>query len=151
MKKILTVIATAVVLISCRKDKLLLPECCLTTANLVGFYKIVDVKFQSGGSTLYSVFNNPTYFKQCRKDDVLFLGQNGNFFVDDKASVCNQTTNNYSGTWSLNDRTLITIGNIENENYTVENFNCLSMDLKITTPLPNTNTTYTYVYNLERL
>jgi hypothetical protein len=151
MKRILILAVTILSFISCRKDKLLIPECCLNTANLVGVYKIIDVKFQAGGSALNSVFNNPTYFNQCRKDDILYLAQNGNFFVDDKTNVCAPRDNNYTGTWLFNGSTLNTMGNINNENFIVENFNCLSMDLKITLPLPNTNTSYTYVYNLERL
>jgi hypothetical protein len=134
---------------SCNKKSQLNVTCELNVADLAGTYEIVGVKLkQSATSPYIDAYNTPSVFAQCRKDDLLTLSANGTFINNDGNIICNPIYHNASGTWSLSGNILNTLGNFESEQFTVENYTCTTMDLKISYQV--VNATVTILYNLNR-
>jgi Lipocalin-like domain len=144
-----TFIITLLVGTSCVKPFQSTPTCDLNATNIVGTYEIIGVKLQQDVNLPYiDAYNYAAGFEQCRKDDLLTLASNGTFINNDGIVVCNPSYHNASGTWSLNGNTFNTTGNYNTEQFTIENFTCTTMDLKISYKI--VNATVTLLYNLKR-
>jgi Lipocalin-like domain len=152
MKKyILFIIIIVLVGTSCVKQKIQANATCdlLNTTNLVGTYQIIGVKLkQSSTSPYIDAYNTPSVFAQCRKDDLLTLNTNGTFINNDGVIICNPANHNASGTWTLSGNTFKTTGNYNAEEFTIENYTCTNMDLKISYQI--VNATATILYNLQK-
>ena len=124
MKKILCT-AAILCLFSCKKDDE------LTKENLVGTYR-QTAETENGVNTW-----NTSNYDPCEMDNTYQLKADNSFVYTDAGTVCTPSIN-YTGTWSLNDKTLTVDGGSLN----VESFNGKKLVLKET----STNT----VITLER-
>ncbi len=127
MKKIFLIIGISTIAIaSCKKTKdpePPAPTCALTTANMIGTHKVTAAVYKpSATAAEQDVYNNPTFFKPCAKDDVLLLKTAGAYQIQDLGTVCSPS-NNDIGNWSLSGTTLT----INTQATTVTTFNCTTL------------------------
>ncbi len=118
MKKAILALSMLVVLASCKKDKndeQITP----TKENLTGSYKMTAATLASGGTSV-DIFNNPTFFEACDRDDIYKLNADLTYEIVDAGMVCNPDNNYTGGTWSLVSTTSI---NIDGDVYTIKSWN----------------------------
>jgi hypothetical protein len=129
MKKVFILFGLAlVVLVSCKKSN---NDCNLSSASILGNYKITSMFETSNGQTI-DVFNDSTYTEPCSKDDIFTFNSNGVFTQSEGAVSCSPS-NTFSANWSLNSNLLTltdtTGGTSTSEVYTVSDFSCSSFKL----------------------
>ncbi len=116
MRKLLLLTLTIITFISCKKSSTTDTAFTIdvTAANIAGIYKITDATATSGGVTL-NVYNNPSFFPPCNKDDVYTFNAGGTYTIADAGTTCSPTSN-FSGTYVLNSsaKTLTLNGQLAN-------------------------------------
>lgn len=120
MKKTLVLLTICTTLFaSCKKDK---DECTLSSAALVGTYKITAVKYKASASATEQDYYNLFFPDACERDDTQTLNANGTCSFNDAGVKC-APPNDYNSTWSLNGNTIIIDGDAGN----VDSFSCTTL------------------------
>ncbi|MDF2193662.1 lipocalin family protein [Paraflavitalea sp. CAU 1676] len=87
---------SAMVFTACKKDKD--EAVTVTKENLVGTYKLTEMKMKVTGAPEMDIFN--LYFESCQRDDTYTLAADFKVQVKDQGTVC-ADPNNYESTWSM--------------------------------------------------
>ena len=105
----------------CKKDKDD-ATCDLSSASIVGSYKLTAATMQSGTSSPeVSVLN--TFYQPCEIDDVYTLNANNTFAYMDQGTVCDPS-GSYTGTWSLSGNNLFVIDSGDTTALPISSFSC---------------------------
>lgn len=107
--------------VGCKKDKD--ATCDLSSAALVGNYKVTAATSQTGTDPAVDVFE--ANFDACERDDVYNFSENNTFTLSDVGVLCDPTSNE-TGTWALNGNVLTVNSDGDISNLTLESFGCNS-------------------------
>lgn len=103
----------------CKKDE---EVCNLNAANIVGNYVLTSVKINGA-----EVFNDPTYFEACERDDIYTIASSGICSISDGPVVCSGSSVD-NGTWTLSGDNLTFNG----ESGIISDFTCSGFNWTIT-------------------
>lgn len=110
-----TVLALLAVATSCKKDKTE-PES--TPQNIEGVYKITGMQAKAGSAKV-DVYDQLT---ECQKNDTWGFQEDGTFLFGG-AAIADCADGDYSGTWSLNNKTFTVSTEQNTTAYHLESFN----------------------------
>lgn len=108
-------------LAGCKKDD---KNCDLNAGNIVGDYVLTSVK-ENG----VEVFNDPSYFEPCERDDIYTVLSDGSYTITDGPLVCSGSSAD-SGFWTLSGSTF----SLDGESGTISDFSCSGFTLTIQEP-----------------
>lgn len=97
-------------LVACKKDKPVEPDCSLSLNGLAGKYKLTKMQYKRNATA--PEVDYLQFMDDCEKDDVVELKNNGTYTYTDGGTVCDPNGND-NGTWSIS-------GNIINGDGTVD-------------------------------
>ncbi len=112
-------IATLISFASCKKTED--ATCTLSSASLIGTYKVSSVKVN--GVDVTSII-----IDACQRDDTYTFNVNGSYVTTDAGVVCTPN-NNDSSTWSLAGNTLI----FDGDTATISDFTCNGFTVTVNT------------------
>ncbi|WP_106601637.1 lipocalin family protein [Chitinophaga ginsengisoli] len=100
MKWALMVMVSTSMFVSCKKDK---DEdkpsgCEISKTNLVGSYKLTALEYKQSATA--QPVNYLAFMEDCEKDDILVLGNDGNYENKDAGTVC-ESHEVQKGTWDV--------------------------------------------------
>src|SRR3954464_2907405 len=116
MKKLFILFLALTAFLGCKKNSTdTTVSLDVTTTNIAGTYKITAATASVGGLST-DVYNNPSVFPVCSKDDIYVFNSNGTYTITDAGVVCSPS-NSISGNYSVNTAAkTITVGT---QTYTV--------------------------------
>jgi Lipocalin-like domain len=115
---------TAVISISCKKDKDKGPSCATDVASISGAYKFAAYTYKQTPTSPEEDWLPVVFPDACQRDDVLSFNANGNYAIADAGTVCSPSGGD-SGTWSLSGSTM----NIDGDAAAIESFDCKTLVL----------------------
>lgn len=115
---------SALVCVSCKKDKDKAASCSTDVPSISGSYKFAAYTYKQTPSSPEEDYLPVIFPDACERDDVLALNANGNYTVTDAGTVCTPAGSD-SGTWSLAGNTL----GIDGDLSTIQSFDCKTLVL----------------------
>ncbi|MEO6731057.1 MAG: lipocalin family protein [Ferruginibacter sp.] len=131
MKKIILPIALLMSVISCQKEpvKNEPKKCDLTSANLIGSYKITANSYRKdAASPFVDVYAS---YKPCEKDDLITFASDNTIVFSDAGVKCSPSGDS-TGTWALGANTI----SIDKKVYAVTAYDCTSISGTFTGTTP---------------
>lgn len=127
-------------IVGCTKDK---PE--PTPANIAGVYKITALKAKAGSAAPVDVYNQ---LNECQQNDTWDFEEDGTFLYGGVATNTCQS-DDYSGTWSLNENTFSISSPQNTTPYRLESFDGRILLLSTTGTLNSDPATYYVTYTRQ--